>query len=329
MSSDASAEGLLARAFEYKALEQFRAELRKNKVLSCVILQHDSVVFEYYRNRKEARELQKINSATKSFVSALVGICLDRGLIPSVETPISEYFGSYLASEADPRKGSITVADLLTMSAGFDWPEFGEWNYFAPFVYSSDPIRFILERDLVDEPSTRMNYNSGCSHLLGAIIQQVTEQKVEDFAREALFEPLGITAYKWYDWNGQNLTSDGLRVKTVDMVKLGQLFLHNGVYNGKRILSAEYVAQATKPRYLTYDQIGSYGYQWWISSVTAADNSEISFYFALGYQGQYIIAVPSLDMAIAITSRLDKTLMPLEIVKAFISEHMAGGCPGC
>lgn len=243
----------------------------------------------------------------------MVGICVDRDLIPDVETPISEYFGVILATDPDPRKLEITVRDLLTMSAGFDWPEFGEWNFFAPMVYSHDIVRFILDRPLIDTPGARMNYNSGCSHLLGAIIQQVTNRKVEDFANDALFAPLGITDYKWYEQQGQNLTADGLRLKPIDMLKFGELYLNNGTYQGNQIISPKWIIESTRPYYRTYDYIGSYGYHWWV-----ADN----YYFALGYQGQYTVIVPEQNVTIVITSRLENTLAPLNLIKKYLA-HLA------
>jgi len=149
-------------------------------------------------------------------------------------------------------------------------------------------------------------------------VQQVTGEKAADFARQVLFEPLGINEFKWHELQGQSLTSDGLKLRPADMLKFGQLYLNSGCYNGKQLISADWIADSTEPYYLTYENIGSYGYQWWVSSVPTPDGKDIPFYFALGFQGQFIVVVPRLEMVIAITSRLQNTMLPLEIVKSLI-----------
>lgn len=300
------------------ATEKLEKELEKNKILSCLILKDSNIIFQYYKNKKISDTLQKINSCTKSFTGALMGICLDKGLIPDVHTPIVEYFGDYLVKDPDIRKMDITIYHLLTMSTGFYWPEFGRWNCFAPMVYSNDIIRYILSQELETAPGEKMNYNSGCSHLLGAIIQQVAKCRTEDFANEVLFKPMNIFDYKWYENQGYNLSADGLRLKTVDMIKLGYLYLNHGNYKNRQLLSPAWIDESVRPIFHTYDGIGNYGYQWWISSYNSIENNKISFYFALGYMGQFIIVIPALQMVIAMTGRLENSLLPLDIIKKSI-----------
>ncbi|NGZ76682.1 serine hydrolase domain-containing protein [Saccharibacillus alkalitolerans] len=138
-------------------------------------MKDDRLVFEYYKNRKIERGPQKINSCTKSILSILIG-SLDA-----------------------PRKRDITIEDLLTMSAGFDWPEFGEWNFFAPMVFSPNIVKFVFDRELRHDPGEKMNYNSGCSQVLTAILQKATGMKAVDFANLHLFQPLGIMNARWYE----------------------------------------------------------------------------------------------------------------------------------
>jgi CubicO group peptidase (beta-lactamase class C family) len=154
-----------------------------------------------------------------------VGICLNQGLIGSVHVPIAEYFGDMLRKQPDERKQNITLYHLLTMSAGFDWPEFGDWKFFSPMEYSKDMIRFILERELAADPGTKMNYNSGCSHLLSAIVQKVSGMRTEDFARKYLFGPLGIEEFHWHAKQNVNLGANGLKMSPQDMLMFGYLYL--------------------------------------------------------------------------------------------------------
>ena len=162
----------------------------QEKILSFLLYKEGKPVLEHYKNGKVERGLQTINSCTKSVVSVLIGILLDKGILSSIETPISEFFGE--ARDLDERRRNITVRHLLEMSAGYDWPEFGEWRYFAPMVYSPDIVRFTLDRSLTAEPGETMNYNSGCSHLLSAIVQAVSGMSTHDFAKQHLFGPLGM-----------------------------------------------------------------------------------------------------------------------------------------
>lgn len=104
---------------------------------------------------------------------------------------LGHYFSDTVNNQADLRKKDITIDHLLTMSVGLDWPEFGEWNYMPP-MFTYDVVKFVLDRELVNEPGTRMNYNSGCSHVLSAIITKATGMKTSEFAELYLFNPLGI-----------------------------------------------------------------------------------------------------------------------------------------
>ena len=125
------------------------------------------------------------------------------------------------------------------MTPGMDWPEFGEWNCFTPMVYSNDIIKFILQRPMITNPREKMNYNSGCSHLLSAIIQKVADMSTYDFVKEYLFKPIGISKSVWYGRQGVGLGADGLRITSEDMVRFGCLFLHKGNLNGKQIISEQ------------------------------------------------------------------------------------------
>lgn len=238
---------------------QIEKKLKKAKVIACIISKADEVIFQFEKSAKQLTRIQKINSCTKSITGALVGICIDRGLIDGIDTPISSFFEDY-SQCFHLNKCDITIRHFLTMSTGDDRPEFGEWKCFAPMVYQKDIIRFILEREQPNQPGKFMNYNSGSSHLLGAIIQKVTNRSLEDFAEEVLFRPLGIKDYRWYELQGVNLGADGLRLSPESMLRFGQVYLNNGVYHNNRIISEKWVTESTTSRYLTYENIGHYCY---------------------------------------------------------------------
>ncbi|WP_427051614.1 serine hydrolase domain-containing protein [Paenibacillus sp. TC-CSREp1] len=302
-----------------KILDEFARSIKKAKIKSCLIMREDRLVFEYYKNRKIENNPQKINSCTKSILSILIGIALDKGYIKSIAEPVSSFFPELMNILDDPRKRHITIEDLLTMSAGFEWPEFGEWNYSTPMVFSSDIIKFVFERNLENDRGEKMNYNSGCSHVLTAILQKTTGMKAIEFANLHLFKPLGITNVQWYeDSKGINRGGDGLTMTTVDMLKMGTLYLQEGNWKNKSIVSSDWLRKSTQPYYLTYESIGYYAYHWWVRNLNI-NNAEVSsteMIFALGFGGQYICIIPGLSMVIAITSDMyEDSLKPLRILE--------------
>ncbi|MFS0553871.1 serine hydrolase domain-containing protein [Brevibacillus sp. 179-C9.3 HS] len=308
--------------FDTELLTEFDRKIRKEKIVSCLIIQDSNLVFAYYKNKKHAQKLQKINSCTKSFISALIGIALDQGVIPSLDTPIVHYF-PYLEKETvDPVKRSITLFHLLTMTPGFDWPEFGEWQSFPRMLYSPDWVRFVLDRPLLDQPGEKMNYNSGCSHLLSAILQKASGTSTYDFAQKHLFRPLNMQDSYWYsDGQGIHNGGDGLRLTSNDMAKLGFLYLQNGKWQDKQIVPAAWVQESIQPKFRTYERIGSYGLHWWSNRIDPSKDwtEDNWYYFALGFGGQYIIVVPSRDLIVVFNSEIyDHSLRPLALFRQYI-----------
>lgn len=303
-------------------LDPWTRWLRSEKVRSCLIIHRGHMVLEYYKNRKVASQPQNIHSVTKSFVSALVGICLDQGLIPSLETPILEFFPQMTTKALDPRSRSITVDHLLTMTPGYDWPEFGEWQAFCKMFYASHWVRYVLERPMECNPGERMNYNTGATHLLTAIIQRVTGMTAAAFAERHLFKPLGIKEYRWYeDPQGVNNGGSGMALMPIDMAKFGYLYLQKGRWAGQQVIPAAWAESSTLPQYLTYGDIGHYARHWWVGTLdpTQALTDVNRFHFALGFGGQYIIVVPAEEMVVTMTSELfHDSLIPLRAFKELV-----------
>jgi CubicO group peptidase (beta-lactamase class C family) len=303
-------------------LASFEKELKKEKINAVIISEHGKPILEYYKNKKQKDKLHKMNSTTKSIVSILIGIALEKGYLQSLDEPLHKFFPSILNQQPDKRKMDLTIRHLITMTDGIDFPEFGEWNSFAPMVYHRDIVKFVLDRPLVHEIGTHMNYNSGCSHILSAILQQVTGMKTEEFAVNYLFTPLDINEYRWYlDKLNINKGADGLVLKISDMQKIGQLMLQKGIYKQNRIVSEAWVEQTTRPNKITYKGIGYYGMHWWVNNQTKDDNftEENTYYFALGFGGQYIVVYPNKNLVITVTSDMyDNSLKPMQIMEKYI-----------
>ena len=301
------------------AIAIMQAKMKKDRILGAIILRHDQIAYEYFKSPKVPQNLHHIHSSTKSFMSALVGICVQQGLIQSLDTPITEYFGTAFIRD-EPRKQAITLYHLLTMSEGLVWPEFGEWQFFSPMEYSKDILGFILGREMAADPGARMNYNSGCSHLLSAIVQKVSGQRTSDFAGQFLFKPLGISEWHWYEKQKVNLGANGLKMRILDMLKFGYLYLKNGTIEGCEIIPASWVAESTKPRLLTYEDIGPYAMHWWTSNLKSEADAPVPYYFAMGLFGQFVIVVPAYDLvAVFISENYGETIRPLQYFREYIA----------
>lgn len=306
-------------------MNKFVKSVEKAKIKSCLVFREGALIHEYYKSNKIRDNLQRINSCTKSFISILIGIALDKGFIPSVDVRMEEYFPDLVNRQADPRKKDITIRHLLTMSVGLDWPEFGEWNYMPP-MFALDVVKFVFDRELVEEPGVKMNYNSGCSHVLSAILTKATGMKTSAFAEEYLFKPLGIRDYLWFeDAKGISYGSDGLRLLPKDFAKIGQLYLQEGAWNGIPIVSSDWVRTSTEPYLVTYEYIGYYASHWWVAKLDP-DQEDFSLnnrmFFAMGRNGQFIIVIPHLQAVIVFTSTLDNTIKPLDLVREYLVKSM-------
>ncbi|WP_214483662.1 serine hydrolase [Bacillus sp. SM2101] len=308
--------------------DQLNKELRKKKINAVYITHEGKNIYEYYKNKKQKEKLHKINSCTKSVISILMGIALDKGYLDSIHLPVYQFFPELFEAQEDKRKMDITIHHLLTMSDGLHFPEFGEWNCFAPMTYHDDIVKFVIDRPMVHYPGKHMNYNSGCSHVLSAIIQKVTKMKTEDFANEHLFKPLGIQQYHWYaDKMKINKGADGLILKIEDMSKIGLLVLQNGTFNGKKIVSSQWIKEATTPHLCTYDYIGHYGMHWWVNKLDEEQefSYDNTFYFALGFGGQYIIISPPINLVVTIASETyDDSFKPMKIIRNIVLDNKLG-----
>jgi hypothetical protein len=199
---------------------------------SIVIIRNGYLIFEeYFDNRYSPETLHILYSVTKSITSALIGIAIDKGFIDNVSQRLIDFFPEKNIQNLDDRKKNITLEHILTMTAGFDWEGPDDMEH---TVQSSNPIEYILNVPMQYEPGTVWYYNGGCSHLLSAILTKVTGNSTLNFAREYLFNPLGITNVFWpIDPQGIYYGGQDILLNSHDMAKIGYLFLNNGTWNGE------------------------------------------------------------------------------------------------
>ncbi len=262
---------------------------------SLVVSHHGQIVSEYYARGVRPTGLANIKSASKSLISTLVGIAVERGLIPSVREPIVTWFPE-LRQDRDPRKARITIEDLLTMRAGLESTSgrnYGRW------VQSPNWVRFALNRPMVADPGAEMQYSTGSSHLLSAILTKATKGSTFQFANSVLARPLGFTLARWpVDPQGVFFGGNDMLLTPKQMVSVGELYLHRGLVNGTQVVPAAWVDTSCVSRTASvYDGDRKYGYGWWQQQFEGG-----SACFAWGYGGQYILVFRDLDLVVVATS---------------------------
>jgi len=294
-------------------------ETLKPNIHSVLVVRRGSLVFEHYRrgvDQRGGRALGEVahgpdvkhdvRSVSKSVVSLLVGIALDRKLIANIDQTVFTFFPQY-ASLRSPAKERISLRHLLTMSSGIAWnqniPYTDAQNSERRMTDAPDPYRYVLEQPLIEEPGKVWNYSSGSTALLAAVLHRTTGKWLPKFARDELFTPLGITDLEWMQMpaSGEFAAAYGLRLRPRDMAKLGQLMISHGIWKGKPIVSAEWLKEATTGRFPV--DTAYYGYQWWIRS-SHVNAKKIDWFEAFGLGGQRIIIVPSLELVVVFTTGL-------------------------
>lgn len=315
------------------ALIAWLDKFKQANVHSVVVARSGTLLFEHYRKGADERwgsplgevafnaEVKHdLRSISKSVTSLLVGIAIDRKLIASVDEPVMGFFPEY-AQLRTPEKDRITLRHLLTMSSGIAWDEYIPYtdpaNSEVRMMMATDPYRFALEPDMWTPPGESYNYNGGSTALLGRIVQKVTGQPLEAFARSALFEPLGITDFEWVKMpSGDAAAASGVRLRPRDLAKLGQLLLGHGRWGDRQVVSEAWLRDSIAP-HIAGSQLYFYGFQWWIGR-SLVDKREISWSAGVGLGGQRLFVVPSLDLVVAVTAGMYRSPMqswvPLEIL---------------
>lgn len=267
---------------------------------SVVVIKDGYIVFERYFNDYTKETPHIIYSCTKSFVSTIFGIAHENGAIPSLDTRLLDIFPDTQPANVDEWKKSITIMNLLMMSAGFEARDswLYQWEKLGNLHEAPDAVEYTLNLTMEFEPGSRFEYTNAVSHLLSCIITEKTGVSAAEYGQEHLFGPLGITLHQWDTDNmGRNWGYNRIYITPQDMGKLGFLFLHGGEWDGEQIISSDWVSEATTHR-LDANLLDGYGYQWWVGD---------GFYTALGYMGQFIMVFPEHDMIVVLTGGTDTT----------------------
>ena len=284
-------------------------EQQKIGLHSLLVIRHGYIVSETYFQSNDRHKIHEIYSCTKSFISTLVGIAIDQGYIKSLDQKVLDFFPGQTFENQDASKASITLNNLLTMTSGLDWTESDAT--INDLYMSKNWAKFVLDLPMVDQPGKNFNYCTGCTHVLSVVLSKATGQDTRSFATTNLFEPLGIKDFFWIvDKAGIADGGWGLQLTSREMAKLGYLYLHEGVWEGKQIVSKAWVDTATQKHMETGSSLG-YGYLWWVYPSYGA-------YTALGLDGQTIFVAPSKDLIVVTTAKTPDRQPIFDLIDKYI-----------
>lgn len=273
-------------------------------VHSVLVLQDGRLVLEEYFYEYDADTPHPLRSATKSIVALLAGIALDRGLLPGLDAPVLPYFKDDYPqlANADARKARITLRHLLTQTAGLDcndWDPESVGNE-SRIARSDDWVRSFLDLPALHEPGTHPSYCSAGVIALGRVVEKAAGMPIERFADQALFAPLGIRRYEWrFDPDRSSAeTFAQISLRPRDMAKIGLLLLHDGRWQGRQVVPAAWIREATRKHVRLGDT--DYGYLWWRPYLNVPGGRHDAL-MATGNGGQKIMVWPELDMVTVFT----------------------------
>jgi CubicO group peptidase (beta-lactamase class C family) len=256
----------------------------------------------YYRGG----DLHTLQSVSKTVTSATIGVAVTRHEFPSLDTPVLQFFDESNVLHVDERKRRMTIRHLLTMTAGLEWNEGLPYNdpknSGSVMEAAEDWVRYAIDQPMAEEPGSRFNYNSGATELLAHIFRVATGKDIEEYAARNLFGPLGIERFYWkrIPW-GLADTEGGLYLERHDLAKIMLLFHHNGVWDGKQIVSADWVKASLAPSVTANARSGvKYGFKWWLYPY-GKDDPRLAF-GGSGFGGQLPVVIPDYDIVIVFTA---------------------------
>ncbi len=305
-------------ALVFKLLSQVKNG--QNRVHSILLIKNEQLIIEEYFNGYSVEKVHDLRSVTKSILSILMGIAIDKGFIEDVDEPITKYLKSPVPNKnLDDRKEEITIKHLLLMSSGLDC---NDWDKNSrgqeDKVYKQkDWLQYTLDLPMVNDPGSISNYCSMGTILTAEIISRASGITIDKFAENYLFQPLGITNVNWGHTSHKDVLPSGKRLNMTsrDMAKIGQLIINKGNWKGKQVVSEGWVGESTTPK--TKIAGIDYGYFWWNISFNVNEKKFVSK-TATGNGGQYIMIIPEIDMVAVFTggaynSQEDK--LPIAIMK--------------
>jgi CubicO group peptidase (beta-lactamase class C family) len=306
---------------------------------SVVVARRGRLAFERYFEAEDTKRgsrpmgmvsfkpdtLHDLRSVSKSIVVLLYGIALAAGEVPAPEDPLMRAFAEYADLAEDPQRKRWTLHHVLSMTMGTEWNEAMPYtnpaNSETAMDMAPDRYRYVLDRPIVTEPGQRWVYNGGATALLGRLIAKGTSKSLHAFAREVLFDPLGIGPTDWYADKDGEIAASGLRMTPRDLARIGQLMLRGGVWDDRAVVPADWIARCTTPVVPIDDKV-QYGYQWYGGAfpfeTPTIPRATQRFWNAAGNGGQRLTVWPGLDLIVVLTAgnynARDQSLPSLRVI---------------
>jgi CubicO group peptidase (beta-lactamase class C family) len=323
---------LLAQDMDSAAVNNLFTEAEQlDNLYSLLVVKNGYLIAEKYFNGLNVNEAIQTASVTKSIVSALAGIAIREKLITGIDQKLKDFFPEIDWGSTDPQKSEITVEQILQMRSGYPWEEV--YGYLESLTGSSNWIPFLKEFPLVHNPGTQFGYSNFTAHIMGIIIARSATQSLLSFARDYLFDDLGILVPDWpKDANGYYYGSGDIYMTPRNLAKFGQMYLDDGVWNNIQFIPAEWVhstfrvySPSTYGReILTNIRTLKYGYLWW-----SGTSGSHQIWFAWGHGGQMVVIIQDLNMVVVATAYVPGIFDPdawpkskkvMELVGRFISK---------
>ena len=292
---------------KFKAVEAYIEAEKQQDLQSVSVFRNNKIVYDNHLNGSDESSITDIRSATKSIVSLLIGIAIDKGMIKSVDEKILPYFSDYEPIQnLDDNKRNVRIRDLLTMTAGFDSDddvEGSKGNENNLDALSSDWVRYSIDVPMVHQPGEHWAYSSMNTFLLGYVLEQATGDTLNVFADKYLFQPLGIKNVRWRRTpEGRIVAQGNFRISSRDMGKIGQLFLTQGKYKDEHIVSNTWLQQSIEALYpVPWSNIDTYGFKWYNHRLDVG-GTQVDYILATGNGGNKIYIAPKLKLVVTITS---------------------------
>jgi CubicO group peptidase (beta-lactamase class C family) len=275
---------------------------------SLLVIKNGHLIAEGYFNEGSVDQKALLQSATKSYYSALVGIALDQGCLSSVDRKMIDFFPEFAGDITDPRKEQITIRQMLQMRAGFPGEESDPalWEAFlkgGTATTAGRLLRLIVEFPLTSDPGTEFQYSNVSSHLLGVIVARACDMDLKSYGQKYLFSLIDTEVGDVWGQDRDGYYYPNFFFTARDAAKFGLLYLNDGEYEGIQVISSDWVHDSLQTYSQdAYNNVGrfrdiGYGYQWWSASV-----GDHHVNFAWGHGGQLIVLLDKLDMVIVVTA---------------------------
>ena len=287
---------------------------RQLAIDSLTIVRNGYIVLDAYFHPFDGQSKHIIESVTKSFTSALIGIALDKGHLRDLDQAVLAFLPKRPSDHADGRKKDISLGHLLTMTSGLETRDSYQNRYagFYDMLASGNWVQHVLDRPLARTPGEAFEYSNGAAHLLSAVLRHAVGMSMLEFAEAHLFAPLGITDVSWSsDPQGNTIGEGQMMLRPRDLAKFGLLYLNQGHWDGRQVISQSWVEVSTR-KHVSSVPISGYGYLWWV------DPS--GYYLTMGHLGQFLFVVPETRLVVVATGHLKdgQFFAPQQILDQFI-----------